>query len=118
MNSDNQQSPEATKISSADWLKWDKGAAKNIQGMQMLKDHHDDLCKLPNEVIRGIERLIDSGKSIDMTYEISLELAIKLKMLPFLVASGEPEEDWFGHLNVTLGSQDQDLICLIKKLGD
>ena len=110
--------PAMTRVPATVWKAWFKGIKEKSGPLEVIRSLSNSSDALPTIVISNIERLFSAGISLGRKHEGAFEQAIRMTLLPYLVAIEKDVDTWFKHLNIELRDEDRKIENIIKRLGE
>ena len=110
--------PPTTRVSADIWKAWSDSARVKSETLEVLRSCPKEARTLPPSVLAKTESTYVSGTVLGLKHEIAFEQAIKISLLPYLVAAEEPVDLWFQYLGIALNETDRRIGDAIQRLGE
>jgi hypothetical protein len=110
--------PQTTKVPVTIWKGWSDGAKNEYKRLEVLRKRHEEAGMLSHIVLCNAESICASWKALGLDQEEALERAVKMSLLPYLVANKGHVNVWLQHLQIELDEIDQRIKDTIKRLGE
>lgn len=108
----------ALRVSKTDWEIWFNRALSLSVPIEKLSKHPRASAPLPRGIRRKIERLYGAGVALGLNPDRATDQALKIGLVPYLVAYGQPIDEWSKVLGLELGVQDRRVENVVRRLGE
>lgn len=110
--------PQKTRVSAGMWESWTENVKTRTASLEFQDKNLKNLGFLPKIMHRNLKNLTGAGEALGMTVERSYEQAIKMCLLPYLVANLESDEEVRRHLGFDINETDKKIYDAVQKLGE
>ncbi|MFH1981301.1 MAG: hypothetical protein ABIL58_05635 [Pseudomonadota bacterium] len=111
-----ESSEQASRVLKADWNVWFDQALSLSVPIEKLSEQPKASAPLPRIIRRKIERIYGAGALLELNPDRATDQALKVALLPYLVACNEPIDEWSRILGLELDELDRRVVDLVRRL--